>query len=321
MSQPDLIPSDNILPFPQARVHKAEVEAHKDSRANRQALKVVDLPPGFTLDGHGPVRGYLVARLYSDEKEPTANLYRGRARRRLSDEGHSRASKAPNSSAPVLRSGLRAFGILSLAVLLPILVLGALLWLGQTNDTSSRPVMPLTGPAQAAQATILLPVLSAPTTLKAFAGQRTRFPIAIKGSKPVTGDTILISRLPPGSAFSAGAAQGQTSWRLKPGEVDDLLLVLPRGIHNEVALMIQLLAPGGHVISDTATIVDVTGAPEEKILVHRVKTEVIPGRTWEQPREKSGADTGAKADLTDSVSEAPRSDPVPLPARRPSSAR
>jgi len=320
MSQPELIPSNNVLPFPQPRVHKAEVEAHNDSRANRHALRIVDLPPGFTLEGHGSVKGYLVARLYSDGREPTANLYRRRTRAHLSDEEHSRA-KTPDSSALVSRLGLRAFGILSLAVLLPILALGALLWLGQTNDTSSQPVMPLTGPAEATQITIFLPVLSAPTTLKAFAGRHTRFPIAIKGSNPVPGDTIIISRLPPGSAFSAGAAQGQTSWGLKPGEVDDLLLVLPRGIRSEIALMIQLIAPGGHVISDTATIIDVTGAPEEKIPVRRVKTEVIPGRTWEQPREKSDADRDAKADLTGSMSEVPRSDPVPLPPRRPLSAR
>ena len=319
MGQPKLLPETNVLLFPQSRADRVDARLREEPRATTRGLGAVDLPPGFTLKRVGPVSGYLVVPLHSRGKDPKLGLL-SRREANLEDGEHSRASKSLSSSL-LVRSRLRLIAKpLSFAVLLPLLALGALLWLGQTGDSSSRPVAPPPeiGTKLASQVTIFLPVVSTPTTVSAVAGQHTMFPITIERSDPGPGDMIIISRLPPGSTFSAGMPQGQASWRLGPSELGDLRLLLPKDAHGEAAFMVQLLAPSGHVISDTATIVEVTGLPERRISVRRVKTEVIPARAWEQLPQDS--DTDADASSVE-ASRAVGYDPVPLPDRRPLNAR
>jgi hypothetical protein len=149
-----------------------------------------------------------------------------------------------------------------------------------------------------AEVIITFPVISMPATFRAVAGEDTPFPLVIDGSDRVGGgSTISISRLLAGSTFSAGVPQGKTSWKLTSGEIENLHLALPKTARGERALMIQLLAPNGHVISNAATIVEVTAAPEARIPIRRVKTEVVPGDVWHESGQKV--------------------DPVPLPTRRP----
>ena len=66
---------------------------------------------------------------------------------------------------------------------------------------------------------------------------------------------------------------------------------------------------------NAATIVEVIAVSEARIPVRRVKTEVIPGDVWDQSSQRTEA-MDAEAELV-SQTTALRSDPMPLPARRP----
>ena len=118
-----------------------------------------------------------------------------------------------------------------------------------------------------------------------------------------------------GSRFSAGSSDGATTWKLAPSEIDNLHLVLPETARDETALKIQLLAPDGHIISDAATIIEVTNVSEAIIPVRRIRTQVVPGHVWDQPSQEPEA-MDADAELV-SQAGALQSNPVPLPTRHP----
>lgn len=187
----------------------------------------------------------------------------------------------------------------------------AIVWFGPMGNTPflSMNAPPNYGTAEA-QVVITLPAVSMPTTLKARVGETTSFPIAIHGTDPVEGlGTIAISRLPQGSTFSTGVAHDGTTWKLKPSEIENLYLKLPRTSLEETTLMIELLAPDGHVISDAVTIVEVVSVPQVGISVRRVKTQAIQSNVWDQLHQSPEA-MDAKAELE-------ANGHVPLPTRRP----
>jgi len=305
MSQPQALPSSNVLPFPPARAEK-EQAGQEERRAIGDASAAIELPPGLRPQRHGSVKGYLIVPLHSGQRS-TTTLRIGRPRVLATPPAGEDDRALPDSSGSVSSLALHGLAIaVLLVVLLPVFVLIN----GTTSWSAIAP--PGDNPATEPQATIFLPALSTPTTLKAVAGQHVRFPIAINGTEAVRGGgTIIISRLPPGSTLSAGVPQGQTKWQLKSGEARDLRLLLPEPARDETTLIVQLVADDGHVISDSATILEMSGDRQESIPVRRVKTEVI------QPDQEPDVDDSE--DVRDDEPSAldSGSDPVPLPSRRP----
>ena len=102
---------------------------------------------------------------------------------------------------------------------------------------------------------------------------------------------------------------------MEPGEIDDLHLVLPRTAGGEAKLTIELLAPDGNILADTATVLKVNSGPEDNIPVHRVKTQPIQGQVWDQP---DALDLEARPANPDATTSTP--DVVPIPTRRPARA-
>jgi uncharacterized protein YgiM (DUF1202 family) len=103
---------------------------------------------------------------------------------------------------------------------------------------------------------------------------------------------------------------------LEPGEIGDLHLSLSETAGGEGKLMIQLLAPDGDVIADTATILKVTAGPEANIPIHRVQTQNIQGQVWDQTSPEFGA-TDVEGSPAAPDAGTSTSDLVPLPTRRP----
>jgi hypothetical protein len=281
MGLPNRISQTNVLPFPHARVEEDRSGQLEESQA--------------ALKRHGILDGYLLVPLRGDDK------------REILD-----ALKRPHIVSPFdLRFLITALVLLAL---LPSLSVAAILWLGRIGITPSASVE---APSNyGAEAIITLPSISMPTMLKANAGDSTPFPVAIEGTDPVEGGgVIVISRLPRGSTFSAGSPDSETTWKLAPSEINNLHLVLPKTVRDETALVIQLIAADGHVISDAATIIEVANVSEAGIPVRRIRTQVVPGHVWDQPSQVPEA-MDAEAELV-TQAKAPRSDPVPLPTRHP----
>ncbi len=299
-SQPNLLASTNILPFPLARAEKEELRPHAESEGRGHRSGVIDPPASLTLEPPRIPSGYLITPL----------------------RGYTGRDGVPprEQTTFVLLSGLRLLAsAMILLAMLPTLGAAAILWLGNAstlrfpsvNASSSH------GATTRAEVVITLPAVSMPAMFKAKAGEDTPFPLVIDGINPVKGGgTIAISRVPAGSTFSAGVPQGETTWKLRPGEVNNLRIALPKAARGERAVIIQLLAPDGHIISDAATIIDVTAVPEARIPIRRVKTEAIPGGdVWDQSGQQPEA-MDAEAEVL-SQTTALRSDSIPLPERRP----
>ena len=139
------------------------------------------------------------------------------------------AQAPPTAPFFALAAGIRRLtAILVVAALLPNLTLAAF-WLRAIDMPWSKhlPAAEARAPAPA-QVALPPPVLSAPSTLQASAGEHVSFPIALDGTDAVPPNSVIvISGLPPGSRLSTGDRRGGTEWALKPDEIGDLHLVLP----------------------------------------------------------------------------------------------
>ena len=319
MGQPSLISPTNILPFPLARAEKEDLRRHAESEGRDHRSGVIAPPAGIALERQRIQNGYLIIPLRGYDNCASRDGAPSRIQATCSSQEYSSPFNSLRPPFIVSLSVLRllATALIFLAVL-PTLSADAILWLGNADTPRFPPVHASSshGATTKAEVIITLPAISMPATFRAIAGENTPFPIVIDGTYPVEGgDTIAISRLPAGSTFSAGVPQGETAWRLRSGDIKNLRLALPKAARGERALMIQLLAPNGHVISDAATIVQVTAVSEARIPIRRVKTEIIPGDVWDQSGQQPEA-MDAEAEVV-SQTAALQSDPIPLPARRP----
>ena len=108
--------------------------------------------------------------------------------------------------------------------------------------------------------TIAVPViaLTGPGTLAGEPGDEVPFAIALHSTKPPPRSIIAIRGLPAGAVFSAGRPYGVTEWTLRPDEIGDLRLRIPRIESGRHPLAIALLAADGTALAKDTTHLDVT---------------------------------------------------------------
>jgi len=221
--------------------------------------------------------------------------------------------------APLLTfsSGLRmlVFGLI-LVALVPNLILGGLFWMDLINTPWSQHVTPAPDErsAPAIRSAIPPPVLSSPGLLQATAGEQITLPIALDGTDGVPARSIIaISGLPQGSTLTSGRPYGESEWNLKTDEIGDLQLVLPNTASGVAKLKIQLVAPDGVIIADTATILNMTSDPKRNININ-------PGLTQAHvlDDQAQGPDaTGVAESPANPADPTPASDSMPLPSKPP----
>ena len=208
---------------------------------------------------------------------------------------------------------------LVLAALIPNLVLGAILWLGAVDIPGSRfAAITANDKTVAPPSAIPTPVLSSPPSLEASPGGEITLPIALDGTDGVPARSIIaIKGLPQGSKLSSGRPYDETEWNLKPDEIGDLHLVLPRNASGEAKLLMQLVAPDGAIIADAATVLKMPANSVANIGASDTKTEPTEAQVVNEPTEARGT-TGAEERVAnlDAAMETP-GDLVPLPLRRP----
>jgi Bacterial SH3 domain len=94
---------------------------------------------------------------------------------------------------------------------------------------------------------------------------------------------------------------------LKPDEIGDLHLVLPNTASGEANLIIQLVAPDGAIITDTATVLKMTADPKAL-----AKAQVLDERA-----QALGATGAEESQANLDAATVASGDPLPLPPRRP----
>ena len=165
---------------------------------------------------------------------------------------------------------------LILLALLPNLTVIALLWFPAARgywskpapqpavEAAAPPTLPMTDNVRLAPppAEKVGPVLTAPTTLEAKAGDDIAFPLELDGTDGVpVRSTIAVSGLPPGTSISNGRPYGATGWNLKADELGDLHLVLAGNYAGETTVRVQLIAPDGEVLAIADTALTVAANP------------------------------------------------------------
>jgi hypothetical protein len=325
MGQLKLSPPDNVLSPRFARFVRAEANCHVTAKANSHLPGAAELTPPPTTQRLAHLKAETRDNLRGAEKLTVARIARRFAPRvqsvAASGDQQVAGQTPPLPTLLTLPSGIRTLVVvLILAALLPSLTFGAMFWLGVINMPWSRSVTLPTNesPVPAVQSAIP-PVLTAPATLEANAGEDVTFPVALDGTDGVPARSIIaISGLPQGSTLSSGHPYGETEWNLKSDEIGDLHLVLPNTASGESKLIIQLVAPDGEIIADTETVLKMTADPKANIGAYGIKTELAEAQVSDERAQELGA-TGIEERLANAeAAKATSVDPVQLPARRPS---
>jgi len=162
---------------------------------------------------------------------------------------------------------------------------------------------------------VVTPVLSAPSLVEVVVGQDVSLPIAVDGTDGMPPSSrIVISGLPSGSKLSNGHPDNNSEWNLNPDEIGDLHLVLGNNAISDTKLAIQLVAPDGRVVADTATILKMT-KPQASVMPSGVATQEIARQLSSgQPQRLEVIETTEPMDPKNALS---TTDSTRLPTRKP----
>lgn len=108
--------------------------------------------------------------------------------------------------------------------------------------------------------------LSAPSRIEAAVGEEVAFGIAVDSADALPARSIIAIRaMPQGAAFNQGRPYGATEWNVRPDEIGDLRLRLPKLATGRADLRIELMAADGTILASAVTRLDV--APDPKSLL------------------------------------------------------
>src|SRR5262245_56443130 len=139
------------------------------------------------------------------------------------------------------------------AAWVPCVILGGM-WFGSTSVTA-----PPTAQTPSPQPLAPHAVLTISARIEAKAGDTIGLPIALDGTDGVPARSVIaIEGLPQASNLSQGRPYGESDWILKPNQIGDLQLVLPRSTTlGEFRLAIALVGPDESIIARAETILSV----------------------------------------------------------------
>jgi hypothetical protein len=111
-------------------------------------------------------------------------------------------------------------------------------------------------------------VLTAPGRLAAKTGDELEFAIAIDsdGALPAR-SVIAIRAMPAGASFSQGRPYGTTEWNLRPDEIGDLRLKLPKSATGSSDMRVELMAADGSILASATTKLDIADDPRATLIL------------------------------------------------------
>jgi len=162
---------------------------------------------------------------------------------------------------------------------------------------------------------LVTPVLSAPSSMEVVVGQDVSLPIAVDGTDGMPPSSrIVIRGLPSASKLSNGHPDSNGEWNLEPDEIGDLRLALGNSAISDTKLAIQLVAPDGRVVADTATILKMT-KPQASVMPSGIETQQTAIQLSSgQPQRLKVIETAEPMDPENAVSTTAS---IRLPTRKP----
>jgi hypothetical protein len=197
------------------------------------------------------------------------------------------------SPRPATSSAGRGLLVASLLVsLVPTALILALLWQGAIKlPGPGNQVIPFNPDRlieQAAVATVpvIAPppppqpkseiVLTAPSRLEAQTGDELEFDIAIDSDDALPARSVIAIRaLPAGATFSQGRPYGTTEWSLRPDEIGDLRLRLPKTASGSSDLRVELMAADGTILASATTKLDIAADPRASLVLRADESDRV----------------------------------------------
>jgi hypothetical protein len=186
------------------------------------------------------------------------------------------AARAPSANRGLLVASI-------LISLVPTAIILALLWQGAIRlPGSERPIIALDEdpPATSQQASVVSAplvetvqpktdiALTAPGRIEAKAGEEVGFDIAVDSADALPARSVIAIRaMPEGATFSQGRPYGATEWSLRPDEIGDLRLHLPKAASGGADLRVELMAVDGTILASAATRLDVAPDPRSALIL------------------------------------------------------
>lgn len=178
--------------------------------------------------------------------------------------------------------------------LVPAATIGAMFWQGVIRTpwsidvavgNDSRPLEAQKTSTASSSAETLPPkqnvenlsvALAVPSTIEAEGGSEVPFSIALNSADPPLRSIITIQGLPKGTTLSDGRPYGEAEWTVRPDEIGDLRLRLPKSANGHANLRIALIAADGTPIASAATQLNVATDPKTALISQQDETQLIP---------------------------------------------
>jgi hypothetical protein len=110
--------------------------------------------------------------------------------------------------------------------------------------------------------------LTTPGRIEASTGDELDFTIAIDSADVLPPRSVIAIRaLPEGAAFSQGRPYGATEWNLRPDEIGDLRLKLPKTASSGANLRVDLMAADGTILASASTRIDIAPDPRAALIL------------------------------------------------------
>jgi hypothetical protein len=186
------------------------------------------------------------------------------------------AARAPSANRGLLVASI-------LISLVPTAIILALLWQGAIRlPGSERPIIAVDEdpPATSQQASVVSAplvetvqpktdiALTAPGRIEAKAGEEVGFDIAVDSADALPARSVIAIRaMPEGATFSQGRPYGAMEWSLRPDEIGDLRLHLPKAASGGADLRVELMAADGTILASAATRLDVAPDPRSALIL------------------------------------------------------
>ncbi len=187
------------------------------------------------------------------------------------------AARAPSANRGLLVASI-------LVSLVPTAIILALLWQGAirlpgperviiAGDDDGQPAASQQASAVSAPSVETVQpktdiALTAPGRIEAKAGEEVAFDITVDSADALPARSVIAIRaMPEGALFSQGRPYGATEWSLRPDEIGDLRLRLPKAQNVGADLRIELMAADGTTLASATTRLDVAPDPRSALIL------------------------------------------------------
>lgn len=110
--------------------------------------------------------------------------------------------------------------------------------------------------------------LTAPVKLAAKPGEEVAFDVTLDSDEALPARSVIAIRaLPGGATFSQGRPYGDNEWSLRPDEIGDLRLRLPKSVSGSSDIHVDLIAADGTILASAVTRLDIAPDPKQALIL------------------------------------------------------